>query len=114
MGGMERLPSRRNDRRETRHDIELPGELRQRADRTNAVLCDISAHGCCISGFEGYVSLHAPVHIRPRGMEPMLAWVRWLRGDEIGCEFARALYGPVLDYLVARHGIAVELEACAA
>jgi|KBSSwiStaDraftv2_1062776.scaffolds.fasta_scaffold18538_6 hypothetical protein len=111
---MERLPSSRDDRRETRHEIKLPSELRQRSSRARAVLSDISAHGCCISGYEGHVSLHAPVHVRPQGMEPMLAWVRWKRGDEIGCEFARALYGPVLEHLVACHGTPVEIEARAA
>lgn len=111
---MQQLPREIEERREPRHPVLLPGEVRQATGRTSAVLGDISAHGCCITGYTGCVSLNAPIHIRPRGLEPMLAWVRWVRGDEIGCEFTRALYGPVLDYLVARHGIPVELESRAA
>jgi hypothetical protein len=102
------------DRREERHSVSLPGSIRQSVNRSQAIITDISAHGCCISGYIGPVSLNAPVHIRPEGLEPMLAWVRWSRGGVIGCEFARGLYGPVLDFLLARHGCPVELDARAA
>lgn len=112
LGGPASAPDR--SRREQRHAVSLPGEIRQAVQRSRATLVDISAHGCCITGYDGYVSLNAPIHIRPAGLEPMLAWVRWLRDGEIGCEFARTLYGPVLDRLIAHHGCPVELYGQAA
>ncbi|WP_274378218.1 PilZ domain-containing protein [Novosphingobium pentaromativorans] len=72
--------------------------------RDRGVISDISIEGCCIRPRSLFFKVGTRVMIRPEGMEVLTGVVRWNKDDVAGIEFDRPMYGPVVDYLVLRHG----------
>lgn len=105
-----RLPGRRSH---SRHPVAAPASVLTPA-LPGAMLVDISSHGCRITGSIGPVTVGAPISLRPVGLPPMTAWVRWSLSGEIGLEFARPLPASVVDHLAAAHAFPVELDMRAA
>ena len=72
-------------------------------------LSNISAEGCCVSFTGTMPDRGALVVLRLEGLEGLDCTVRWSRDRQVGLEFRRRLYGPVVEHLRARHGHAVQV-----
>jgi hypothetical protein len=95
-------------RRAPRTSLFLDVGLRKHGSRQAAVvLRDISIHGFRA---EAYVRT-APderLWLRLPGLEGWEARVAWVKGDEIGCEFAQPLHPAVLNIIVAKAGLSLQ------
>lgn len=80
--------------------------------RDSGQISNISPEGCCVQICGLAFRLGSRVLLRPEGMEGLTGVVRWIAGDAAGVEFDQPLYGPVVEHLIRRHGVAVEV--CAA
>lgn len=63
------------------------------------VIEDVSQSGFRIVG-KAQVDPEAPLHIRLPGIQPLSASVRWISGEEAGCEFDAPLHVSVFEHLV--------------
>ncbi len=70
---------------------------------TMVSLRDVSATGC---RFTSYVqpAVGQQIWISLPGLESLGATVRWVMGNDCGCEFNRALYPAVLESVMVRIG----------
>ena len=50
------------------------------------------------------------VVLRIDDLEGLECTVRWAIGNQAGLEFARRIYGPVMDHVRRKHGLAVRIE----
>lgn len=92
-------------RRAVRQPIALAVQCRTQSGlRDRGEISDVSTEGCCLRLRGVYFRVGARVILKPDGLESFSGVVRWVRGDLAGVEFDRALYGPVIDHLVAIHG----------
>jgi PilZ domain len=69
----------------------------------DAVISDITAHGCCLSAIAPPRTLDVRVCIHPEGLEALSGIVRWIVGGRFGIEFNSPLYEPVVDHLRRMH-----------
>jgi hypothetical protein len=68
-----------------------------------AVVSDITTHGCSIAKIGQPYDYGVKVYIRPEGLEGVLGTIRWAVGGKLGVEFDAPLYGPVVDHLLRLH-----------
>jgi len=88
------------DRRTTSATI----SFRQPGRKANMVsLRDVSATGCRFTSYARPV-VGQRIWISLPGLESLAATVRWITGNDCGCQFDRALYPAVLDTIMQRLG----------
>lgn len=68
-----------------------------------AVISDITTHGCSISSTGLRHGTGTKIYVRPEGLEAILGTIRWAIGRKFGVEFDAPLYPPVADHLVRLH-----------
>ncbi len=68
-----------------------------------AVVSDITTHGCSIATTSQIHDAGTRVFVRPEGLEAILGTVRWVIGGKFGVEFDAPLYAPVVDHLHRLH-----------
>ncbi|WP_395394330.1 PilZ domain-containing protein [Novosphingobium sp. BL-8A] len=79
-------------RREQRHATRYTAWIESsRGDRADAVLTDVSLHGCCVSGGATWLRQGAFVSVAVGDGQALKAVVRWIRGDMAGMEFLHAV-----------------------
>lgn len=87
-------------RRSQRFLLALPARLRLPGGPSEPVLItDISEHGCRIECWGLSVARGDAVILRPEGLEPLHGTICWIKGAQIGINFGRSLYGPVVEHL---------------
>lgn len=69
----------------------------------NAVVYDLTAHGCGIAAKAQPRGRGAKVYLRPNGMEAILGTVQWVSTGKFGIAFDAPLYAPVVDHLLRVH-----------
>ncbi|WP_374528673.1 PilZ domain-containing protein [Novosphingobium sp.] len=85
--------------RSTRASVGLACEVRQGTRRWQvARMEDLSERGFRLSMFNS-PSIDLPVSIRIPGMQLMVAYIRWIDGDTVGCEFSSPLHVAVFEHL---------------
>ncbi|TXC73819.1 PilZ domain-containing protein [Sphingorhabdus soli] len=94
----------REQRDDTRRLVSASISFRQPGRKGSMVsLRDVSATGC---RFTSYVqpAIGQRIWISLPGLESLAATVRWVTGNDCGCEFDRALYPAVLESVMMRIG----------
>lgn len=85
--------------RSVRAAVGFACEVRQGTRRWQvARLEDLSERGFRLSLFHG-PSPSMPVSLRIPGMQLLTAYIRWIEGDTVGCEFAAPLHVAVFEHL---------------
>ena len=98
-------------RRSQRHPVLLASRCRtQTGLRDVGTISNISPEGCCVTTKALFVNVEMRVLVKPDGMEGLTGIVRWIVGNRAGIEFDSPLYGPVVEYLVSRHGTGRPIE----
>ncbi len=89
-------------RDDDRRSVSATISFRQPGRKGNMVsLRDVSATGCRFTSYAHPV-IGQRIWISLPGLESLTATVRWVAGNDCGCEFERALYPAVLDSIVQR------------
>jgi hypothetical protein len=95
-------PGGSDQRDDDRRAISATISFRQPGRKGNMVsLRDVSATGCRFTSYAHPV-IGQRIWISLPGLESLVATVRWVRGNDCGCQFERALYPAVLDSIVQR------------
>ncbi len=98
IGGRPISEQRDDDRRPVSAAI----SFRQPGRKGNMVsLRDVSATGCRFTSYARPV-VGQRIWISLPGLESLAATIRWISGNDCGCEFDRALYPAVLETIVQR------------
>lgn len=98
IGASPSLDQRDNDRRAVSAAI----SFRQPGRKGNMVsLRDVSATGCRFTSYARPV-VGQRIWISLPGLESLAATIRWISGNDCGCEFERALYPAVLETILQR------------
>ncbi|MBX9860721.1 MAG: PilZ domain-containing protein [Sphingomonas sp.] len=80
--------------------VMMVASIRERsATAHNAVINDLSLHGCQVSNI--FLRAGKPVWVRFGNLAPIEATVMWARGDQSGIRFNQALHPAVLDHVAA-------------
>lgn len=88
--------------RPRRENLRLVCELRQGHRPWQVTeLYNLSEAGFCMEWQPG-LDLERPVWIRIPGLTLLEAEIRWRQQRVAGCRFAKPLYGPVFEHIVAR------------
>ncbi|PLK27677.1 PilZ domain-containing protein [Novosphingobium sp. TH158] len=91
-------------RRSRRFVLAMPARLRLPGGPGEPVLVtDLSEHGCRIECWGMALAEGDRVILRPQGLEPLYATIRWIKGARLGLVFSRPLYGPVIEHLARCH-----------
>jgi len=92
----------RDFRRDERHDIAIYGRFRYAGRNYDVPLLDLSETGARFYDKYGSLESDTVLNLRIDEMGPFQATVRWRKGDYVGVQFERPLYGPVMDYIIAK------------
>ncbi len=89
-----------NGRRETRHDISVPGRYRTGNGVPKDVdVLEISERGCRFYDRFGRLVAGSELTFRVGPIGPIPATVRWCNDYVVGIEFETPIYGPVLEHI---------------
>ncbi len=92
-----------NTRIADRNAVTIPATYRTGTGvRRDVTLTDISATGARFYEKIGYLPRGALINIRIDGMGPFDAAVVWQSSGDTGIQFAKPLYGPILDHIVTQ------------
>lgn len=98
------MPDTVNPRRSERQQVTLAVQCRTLSGmRDTGEISDITAEGCCLRTRSLFFRPGTRLIVKPQGMEGMSGVVRWVRGDQSGIEFDRALYGPIVDFIAQQN-----------
>ena len=96
-----------DERRETRTPVSMPGRCRHGAARWAYVHLDnLSSKGCCFSNFGLPIREDGEIVVSLAGLaglQGLTGKVRWISYPNMGVEFDRSLYAPILEHLCRNH-----------
>ena len=87
-----------------RHSVTVYGKFRYNGRAYDVPLQDLSETGCRFFDRHGSLPKDTQIRLTIGGMGPFEATVRWCKDQYVGVEFAKPIYGPVLDHIVANSG----------
>lgn len=93
-----------------RHAITTPALCRIPSGKVEAMVSNLSCHGCCLATQGELLASGQRVSLRIGGYEDLSAEVRWVIGARAGVAFDLPLHGPVFDHLVGLHGFSAEMN----
>ncbi|MEZ5737842.1 MAG: PilZ domain-containing protein [Novosphingobium sp.] len=83
-----------------RETVTLQCEVRQGTRPWKSVLLeDISRFGFRVAWVPGFHT-DTPLRIRISGMQVLTAYIRWKKGETLGCEFGSPLHIAVFDHIL--------------
>lgn len=93
-----------------RHAITTPALCRMPNGKLEAMVSNLSCHGCCLATQGELLASGQRVSLRIGGYENLSAEVRWVIGARAGVAFDLPLHGPVFDHLMSLHGFSAEMN----
>lgn len=90
-------------RRERRKGLAMSADIKSLTAQANAIVCDLSEHGCRINNAGLTLQTGSRVLIRPLRSQSLLGTVRWSSSDAAGIEFDVPLHPALVAELISSH-----------